>query len=313
MTRFQNPPRSRPGFTLVEILIVIAIIAILVSLISVAAVRALSKGDEIKNRNDIQQLATAVTNFQTNFKVPYVPSRIRLSGPGAYDLSISAGPVPPAGQPNNQLDFDSAQFLQRVWPRIKFIDPTINPPYSPYTGIAWDGTNPLIDVTLQGDQCLVFFLGGIPSAAGCTGFSTYPQNPAILGGERIRPFFDFKPNRLAPRANGFFAYTDPYGVSYAYFSSYKSMNGYNRYGGTDCLFLGVSPYQDSLLTYLNPQSFQIISAGANKFFGVGGPIWTAATADTSVSIGPVVSPTDGRMRGADDMSNFHDLLLGSPK
>jgi general secretion pathway protein G len=94
-------------------------------------------------------------------------------------------------------------------------------------------------VFLEGEQCLVFFLGGIPQvnpdgSFTPTGFSTNPSNPAQAGGDRIPPFFGgFKSNRLVQwpgTAPGFPSYIDGYGKTpYAYFSSYKTANGYNRY------------------------------------------------------------------------------------
>jgi hypothetical protein len=127
-------------------------------------------------------------------------------------------------------------------------------------------------VVLEGDQCLVFFLGGIPIAYTPTsrgalsnlppqvqGFSTNPKNPADLlsTADRIGPFFEFQTDRLVSlqvsagllRSPFNYSYLDRYGTSdglgnlvsgvpLAYFSSYKQANGYNRYlllsGVSDC-------------------------------------------------------------------------------
>ena len=55
----------------------------------------------------------------------------------------------------------------------------------------------------------------------------------LAGGDRIAPFFEFKSNRLVqwPNTAPYFpSYLDGYGkIPYAYFSSYKTSNGYNRY------------------------------------------------------------------------------------
>jgi hypothetical protein len=102
---------------------------------------------------------------------------------------------------------------------------------------------------LEGEQCLAFFLGGIPSQTSSgfvmTGFSRNGNNPGGLGGaDREPPFFEFKSNRLVQwipqppyvppntigTAPGYPSYLDGYGKTpYAYFSSYKTANGYNRY------------------------------------------------------------------------------------
>jgi hypothetical protein len=227
------------------------------------------------------------------------------------------------------------------------------------TGIDWNG-NGIIDgppplagmdgpgaITLEGDQCLVFFLGGIPvlpgggASAQCLGFSTNPQNPASPTTDRIPPFeFDSKRLVLLRFAgnpyNRYFSYGDNYcttdgagtllsGAPYAYFSSYKNSNGYNRYasfqlaqpvypapgialafGASDCSTLGLAggAYFESASTigtkYLKPNSFQIISAGADGFFGVGGGPWNATMA-------PQMYPAGNP--GFDDQSNFSSAML----
>jgi hypothetical protein len=99
------------------------------------------------------------------------------------------------------------------------------------------------------------------------------------------------------------------GAPYAYFSSYQTRNGYNRYIGSDCPTLKVFPYAQGSTQYLNPTGFQLISAGADLKFGPGSnpglspiPFWTPATAASTAASGP---------NGADDQSNFYDNLLGT--
>jgi hypothetical protein len=165
----------------------------------------------------------------------------------------------------------------------------------------------------------VFFLGGIPNpTGGCDGFSTDASNPTKPGGGRTR-FFEFKPHQLYQRGGSpFFSCADGYSVGnrkqpYAYFSSYGRDNGYTTMGAlfkgtpSDCASLGVSPYIQTVTTdakgniiavsYYNPRTFQILSAGKNQTFG-GGGLWTPATAG---SIGAA---------GFDDFSNFYDARLG---
>src|SRR5262249_52023555 len=154
--------------------------------------------------------------------------------------------------------------------------------------------------------------------------------------DRIGPFFEFKSNRLGLLSNNqkqilnistanppTLAYADPYGsLTYAYFSSYKTRNGYNRYfnaqnnPSSDCAALGVWPYAESNSIYLNPETFQIISAGADKAFGQGTnltvnplPFWDLASHASSAALSQAGSPA--ARTGLDDMSNFHQLLLGN--
>jgi hypothetical protein len=168
----------------------------------------------------------------------------------------------------------------------------------------WNG-NGTIDrgeVVLEGQHCLVFFLGGIPtppdSAIGCSGFNTDSRNPAAPGGTRAGPYFEFKPGRLRrdSGAGGFLVYLDPWKEQpYAYFSATKAGNDYTP----DCPSLGVAPYYGPGRRFLQPNGCQIISAGPDRRFGPGG-LWNPSTGGA----GP---------DGADDISNFSRAPLGIPQ
>jgi hypothetical protein len=220
--------------------------------------------------------------------------------------------------PNNKikskLHADSVAFLQRMFPKLWKVN--LNP-------IDWNGNGIAGDkpVILEGDQCLVFFLGGIPTGGqvpGCLGFSANPLNPAFPGGPRKGPFCEFTAERLVQiHGNRFYSYLDGYRKKpYAYFSSYGKRNGYNRYFSldrkSDCASLGVWPYAESVEgdspQYANPARFQIISAGADGKFGPGTDLtakspftWTPETADQ------IPEP------GEDDQGNFHSRFLGEPE
>jgi general secretion pathway protein G len=318
----QTAKNNRRGFTLVELLVVVAIIALLMSLTAAAVMKFIGKGPQVQNASEIQQLATAIESFTTNFKLGskgYFPSKLKLCEKlGDYNLAVA-------------LDQDSLSFLKRMFPRL---DTTPVTSFWAKTGIDWNGNGRRNDppVILEGDQCLVFFLGGIPipdpSTPGVQGFSTNQADPSQSGGTRKGPYFEFNTGRLVQRSsatgNLFYSYLDAYGKQpFLYFSSYSRRNGYNPYDATnqraktpmtsvsDCAGLGVWPYAEALtpsIRYLKPDSFQIISAGEDKMFGpgtvlnplpAGGPfLWKPSTA-TSI-------PTAGR----DDQTNFTGSLLG---
>jgi len=252
---------------------------------------------EIRTRVEIAELQAAMVAFQEDFRVSYIPSRIKLSETGDY---------PQRDRPNT-LDFDSVQYLRKLWPKLKL---------SPGCRIDWNGDGYFRgDWTLEGDECLIFFTGGIPrrskGEATCLGFADNQRDPTVSGGRRRGPYFAFYSSRLRDlNGRGFFSYLDPHrtGRPYAYFSAYGEPNGYNRYGDTDCPRLRVSPYAEGLGAmprFLNPDSCQIIVAGADGKFGPGtnrpSCIWTLATAGSIHS--------DGR----DDQSNFSDRRLGVRK
>jgi prepilin-type N-terminal cleavage/methylation domain-containing protein len=276
--------RSRPGYTLIELLVVIAIIATLISLTTAAVMKVLGRGAATQARAEITQLEIALATCRTDFGLDAVPSRLVLREDGRYD-----GPGP------NSADYPRTMaLLQKMFGRHFRV-------LSPYD---WNG-NGTIDsgeVVLEGQHCLVFLLGGIPtspgSSVGCTGFNTDSRNPATPGGKRAGPYFEFKPGRLRrdPDAGNFLVYLDPWREQpYAYFSATKAGNDYTP----DCPSLGVAPYFARGGQFLNPNGCQIISAGPDRRFGPGG-LWNPATGG-------------GGPNGADDISNFSRGALGGPQ
>jgi prepilin-type N-terminal cleavage/methylation domain-containing protein len=251
MIRAHKTPSRRAGFTLVEVLVVVAIIAILVSLTAAAVFKIYGKGDELQARSDISNLSIGVEAFKLKMQVDYLPSRFRLR----EDLYGYVNPLTA-----DYLDSESWTYLKKLFPKIP--QPSAAYPNPGSVWMDWNGTGTLdAPVDLEGHQCLVFFLGGIPTYApnNVLGFSTNPGYPAPtvyvpltgpaqtipMTTERVGPFFQFKSNQLvalptpplkAPSVinpttgGGYFSMLDPWGVNpYIYFSGYKKNNGYNRY------------------------------------------------------------------------------------
>jgi general secretion pathway protein G len=251
---------------------------------------------DLQTQTEIAELQAAVDAFREDFHVSYIPSHIKLSETGNYLQR---------DQPNT-LDFDSVQYLHKLWPKLDV---------APGCRIDWNGDGRIEgDWTLEGDECLVFFLGGIPSKCGdkacCLGFDHDPKDPTARGRRRDGPYFAFFSWRLRDlHGRGFFSYLDPHrrGQPYAYFSSYGEPNGYNCYGDTDCPSLRVWPYAevfDKTPQFLNADSCQIISAGRDGQFGPGTDSPSHAWSPTRASS----VPTEGR----DDRSNFYRRQLGVP-
>lgn len=303
MRRTPNRPGPRAGFTLVELLVVITIIAILFALTSAAVVKALGKGDEVRTRNDISQLSSAIQAYKTHFAVAYLPSTFTIRNTYA------------ASDPD-------IVYLKSVWPRLAVTaggtpaNPTITVnSWGPFLSAAATATTPL-----TGNQCLVLFLGG---PDGVSGFSNSPTNPMATGGNRIGPFFDFPQDRLAGSAP--FRFNDVFGTPYVYFSTRQAANDYpinanNTVVGTSVVTptgtYTVYPYQISgniptATTITTPRvwasksGFQIISAGKNQGFYdlsvpgnyAGGLNWPGGNGSTSGD-------------GYYNMANFHPTLLG---
>jgi hypothetical protein len=233
------------------------------------AMRMTEQLQEARIRNEITQLHMAVSNFEGEYG--YLPSRITLNDPS---------------------DTASTRLLARMFPR-----------YDRTRTYKWNGQNS-DRATLEGHQCLVFFLGGIPTDTDppvCQGFSTNPADPTEFSSPRDRkaPLFAFDSSRLKRGPNGFLYYLDPsHQAPYAYFRSGATNNSFNP---DDCRSIGslgldcgvVKPY------FLeHPLVWQIISAGADGKFGPGGIPWSPAC------------PVKAHTPGADDLANFADGPLG---
>jgi prepilin-type N-terminal cleavage/methylation domain-containing protein len=313
---------KRSAFTLIEILVVIAIIAILASLLLGGVMMVLSRGPVVTTQNDILQLSTAMNNFYGKYSF-YPPNRLRLCSSRTKYATAGANTT---AQEDNQ----SIAALSKMFPALTETNPATG--ISNWTNIAWDGSgNTALDVTLEGDQVLVFILGGIPdTAAGKPplGFSTNAANPAAAATaanpDRIKWMTSWDSSRIAllhPAATSknFPSYLDGFagdlpapanpatGVKqkqpYLYFSSMGVATRENGYDPTASGPPGttVSPYIQKAATATAPASywksntFQIISAGKDGTFGPGG-LWPSTTG------GPVM----------DDMSNFNGSVLGAP-
>jgi prepilin-type N-terminal cleavage/methylation domain-containing protein len=313
--------RRRPGFTLIELLIVIAIIAILVALTAAGIFYLLGKREDLAARNDITQLSQSLQAFKTKYGV-YPPSKIKLCYYlGDYNASA--------------FDQESVAALNRIWPKLSSGVGNFNDGANPGAmGIPWDigsypGNAPLPKKTagriLEGDQCLVFFLGGIPGNGTVNGFANDPINPAV-GANRNKSLYDFDLSRLRVRtgatannSTAFPSYYDAYKQApYVYFSSNGRANGYDptqaiadaghqTLGGQNNPIFFVAPFHEpnTVVKFLNPNSYQIICAGRDGIFLKAAPATYAAIYGWSPSIAPNV-PAEGK----DDMTNFYDSPIG---
>ena len=261
----------RRGFTLVEMLVVMLVIAILAALLVPVITGAYRRGREAAELSEVSMLSTSLEHFKDQYGV-YPPSQMVLIENGDYSPtnwqnlgSVIPGVVSATSEYLVTQDgvFSRSlcvQYLRRIWPNLLIsesgppqldLDGDGNPNNSPLDFYDWNGdgnpTGPQA-FTLSGDECLVFFLGGIPTGQypngvgtrspglseryppGVLGFARIPENPTapvrLTGGAaRIGPFFEFPSERLVDIDNNGFWELVPLRragqVGYAYFSAYE--------------------------------------------------------------------------------------------
>ena len=204
--------RDRRGFTLIELLVVIAIMGVLMGIILPAVQGTREAAKRASAKNDIGQLSKGITAAKDTMSASYVPCYISNLSP-----SVSG-----------QEQIDVRQFFG---PRF----PTTN---LPNLGVA------------DGNQCLVFFLGGYLNNQYLQGFSDATTTPFTATTRKRGPFFDF-PAKQMVTSGGIPRFTDPWGQPYFYAATRKGSGDY--YGP-------LTPLNDGYKAY-NYTTYQIYTVG----------------------------------------------------
>jgi general secretion pathway protein G len=366
---------------------VIVAIGVLIALLLPAIQGAVRTANNAAVTSEINAMAQALASFQAKYG-DYPPSRMLLCENGAWntqDTTPLAGPKQ-ADITYGQLAQRSISYMRKFWPRVTTTTDITNPIFKSTSNVWYDfNGNGKMDspYVLEGHECLVWFLGGIPTTGGVSGFSKNPVNPFVadsLAPNRTRAFFEFKANRLALdtqatsnplrqlaqipayqdslRTGRFYAYFSAYGggaydpndvnfdvagdpqtemdangvfpLTLAFLTKFpvvgNSSNGTNSsvavsaspnpYCTTSSVGASTSAALGGSVSFQNPNSFQILSAGGDGFFGVGGIVNTNATPslapDSGVypnspgTSGGVYDSTDPTLRVTeqDNLSNF---------
>lgn len=256
---------TRSAFTLVELLVVITIIGLLMGLILPAIQKVRVSGKRAQTGAEISQLSAAATSFKQEFKF-YPPDSFTIP---------------------TRIDQPGFAVLKQMYPRWS---PALLPDMvtiAPSSALAGAGITP----PLVGIQCLIYFTTG-PTNTGWAIDGPYAPGPTAS--TKKGPYFEYGGVPFAVP----YQLKDPFGTPYAYFVS--SIGG--KYAPTTQTLTNsegvnstVAPYQSGLpLKFVNSDSVQIISAGADKLFGPGGTTWT-----------PGAGSYDQGFIGADDMANFY--------
>jgi prepilin-type N-terminal cleavage/methylation domain-containing protein len=297
---------SRTGFTLMELLVVIALIAAVAALSLSAVNNIWISAKDAAIQNEINQMTKGCELFKQRYGV-YPPSIILLREKGGY---------------HDQKDlWSSARFLRQIFPGIDL------ELYTTSKGKEWHDWNgngvaddtilasgsPNINYSyLFGINAYVLFLGGIPqydTSLGRhipTGFCkdrAYPTRKTPPGTHRDGPFFPFDIKRLKYAFHlqdreshlqvdlngrdflpiGFATYYDHYGSPYAYRASlkgtidpnpnplvpYDGLSGGAENGHVYIARVGTRPGET---IYHGDDSFQIVSAGHDRQFGDPGDV-----------------------------------------
>ena len=303
----------RTGFTLVEMLVVIAIIAMLAGLVTGAAVMARIYAKRAVLTMEIKQLDMACQMYKEKFG-EYPPDFSDVTAPGQAIIM---------------------RHLAKAFPRYQAGFTQGGGPTNDWTGFRADvlaGTSSKIDINnLTPASALTFWLGGVPTwngatLSGFTGFSANPLNPfenSTTTSSRLNKFYDFALTQTLSFSNQLMYY--PAGVTspapsatnpYVYFraeNSFYTVDGTQSgtmkvyaSGGTnyvvpaaDSRISTTSPY-----TWVNPQSFQIFCAGLD-----------ATYAAPSAAGTPLLFPSGANYQNAtfDDQTNFSNGTLENSK
>ena len=266
---------TRAGFTLLELLGVVAILSILVALILPAVMNAWARAEVTAVNAEFTSLAGAITKFKADYnKEPWSSINIHEA------------------KADWDADPTSKSRIRDIWPQYSFKDQDLDGDGS--VNGSW---------ALTGSECLVFFLGGVRSSSGALiGFSKNPIAPLNgTGTNRTEPY-PFPADRLIDEdGDGMYEYADQLSGAAIHYVSSNNGQGYSTVAGAPSFYVlsdGTTPW--------NKGGFQLISAGADGQMGFD-LTDNAQTFEAGMEFPG--APAPGRLFERDNIANFHSGTL----
>jgi len=272
----------RKGFTLVELIVVIAVVGVLVSLLLPALASARRAAKVGAMRAELSNMDTALATFYTRYG-SYPPSGIVLCERGAdWDWKTMG------------RDMGT---IRRLWPQFDFTkDRDLNR----------DG-QVSGQVTLDGPECLALFLGGVydKTVQKPIGFCNDPLDPfRITSGTRSGPFIELDASRFSDKdGDGQWEYrgsADPESDPIVYYSAYSGAG----YQSRDA-YVQFQPYRPGVKL----DSYQLISPGLDGLLGDGGQ-FDPRNPEASLAVGRPTSTNSANCRGKAEWDNLANFARG---
>ena len=246
-----NAARKRPGFTLVELLVVIGIIAVLVALLTPVVMQSLTKSRNAAIKAEIDMLHMAIMNYKNEY--------------GSFPPAFAAG--------INVSGTDAAsKHLKRIFPRLA--NPGFQAQCLPYLNQGAGTFAAATGVTV--DTAIVAWLFGFNTDAvnpvvSTNGTATVTSGTVTITGS-VSPrkkLFDFDTSRInnfqyhpsGKQLSPYIYYSSSEYTSFPYAGSSTPGAHRNTVAGDP------SPFTNFLQPFANPDTFQILCAGRDEQFG----------------------------------------------
>ena len=256
---------NRSGFTLVEVLLVVAVIALLAAMLLPAVFGALQRAEDARVITELEQISNALKAYKAKY-----------------------GELPPTMNQNDPNRYRKlAAHIERAFPRHRYFNgatnldslkgtsnPGFNVPRISGTTSDPGKTVPLYLRDLDAAEMYVFALGGLPyeqnGNRGLEGFSTdlsAPFQNGVMQKSRVPTLFEFENARLDDKdGDGWWEYLPPNGsnVPYVYFreQDYTVKNA----SGTVTAIAAWPVQPVAPNTAVKPKHTELICAGSDRIF-----------------------------------------------